>query len=91
MLITEHLNKTITKTISSYKRFFIGAYDIILGLDPIPVVPAAHYFVGGISVNKLGQVINESNGDVIKRLYAIGEVACTGMHGANRLASNETY
>ena len=88
LLITEHLNKTELQ-----KRFpaindFLLKHGIKLGLDPIPVVPAAHYFVGGISVNKLGQVINESNGEVIKRLYAIGEVACTGMHGANRLASN---
>ncbi len=88
LLITEHLDK-----IELQKRFptindFLLKYGITLGVDPIPVVPAAHYFVGGISVNRLGQVINKSNGNVINNLYAIGEVACTGMHGANRLASN---
>ena len=64
--------------ITAYCRDNLG---LDIRTDFIPVVPAQHYLCGGIRVNEWGQTN-------IQFLYAVGECACTGLHGANRLASN---
>ena len=56
-------------------------YGLDLARDRIPVAPAAHYFMGGVAVDPWART-------TVPGLYAVGEVACTGVHGANRLASN---
>lgn len=71
----------------AFIEHFPNIYDkcMSIGIDPfvkmIPVVPAAHYLCGGILVDKQAR-------STINHLYAVGECACTGLHGANRLASN---
>ena len=59
--------------------------------DPIPVVPTAHYMMGGIPTNLNGQVVvpdDQGKDTVVPGLYAVGECACVSVHGANRLGSN---
>ena len=56
-------------------------YGIDISRDMIPVIPVAHFFCGGIAIDESGRT-------TIKNLYALGEAACSGVHGANRLASN---
>ena len=57
------------------------SYGLDLATDLLPVAPAAHYCMGGVKVDTLGRT-------TVDGLYAVGEVSCTGVHGANRLASN---
>ena len=60
---------------------FLAGYGLELGRDLIPVRPAAHYLMGGVRTDVQGRT-------TLPGLYAAGEAACTGVHGANRLASN---
>jgi len=65
---------------------------VYLGVDPVtqpmPIQPTAHYTMGGIPTNKLGQVVVDDKGTLFPGLYAAGECACVSVHGANRLGTN---
>ena len=86
LLITEHLKRD--ELVEEFPNIDekLSSYGIKLGIDPIPIIPAAHYMVGGIDVDSSGKAKLEDC--TMPGLYAIGEVARTGLHGANRLASN---
>lgn len=74
-----HPDDIVKRFPNIYKKCLEEGYDITK--EPIPVVPAQHYFMGGVKVDLDGKTS-------MKHLYAAGETACNGVHGANRLASN---
>ena len=86
-LVTEHLDSVKLHDQFPTIESRLNKLGLSLGRDALPVAPAAHYMVGGLKVDIEGRVLME-DGNPMPGLYAIGEVACTGMHGANRLASN---
>jgi succinate dehydrogenase / fumarate reductase flavoprotein subunit len=74
--------------ITESAKIFAG---VDLRREPIPVLPTAHYNMGGIPTNYHGEAINPANGDpdaIVPGLMALGEASCTSVHGANRLGSN---
>jgi succinate dehydrogenase / fumarate reductase flavoprotein subunit len=74
--------------ITESSRIFAG---VDVGKEPIPVLPTAHYNMGGIPTNYHGEALTKANGDpdqVVRGLMSIGEAACVSVHGANRLGSN---
>lgn len=84
-----HLGK---ETLLSKLPDITGFCKTYLGIDPadapIPVLPTAHYAMGGIPTDVHGRVIADGRGTVVEGLYAAGECACVSVHGANRLGTN---
>src|SRR5882724_2939304 len=88
----DHLDPKILQErlpgISESARIFA---NVDVTREPIPIVPTAHYNMGGIPTNFHGEALTKKNGDdnfVVPGLMAIGEAACVSVHGANRLGSN---
>jgi L-aspartate oxidase len=79
-LDTRHVKKDLEARFPGISKFLLR-YQLELGRDLVPVRPAAHYLMGGVKTDVQGRTS-------LPGLYAAGEVACTGVHGANRLASN---
>jgi succinate dehydrogenase / fumarate reductase flavoprotein subunit len=88
----EHLGPAVIEErlpgIAESARIFAGV-DVLK--EPIPVLPTAHYNMGGIPANRHGEVLTldaDGNNTVVPGLMAVGEAACVSVHGANRLGSN---
>ncbi|MFA6444231.1 MAG: succinate dehydrogenase flavoprotein subunit [Sterolibacterium sp.] len=92
MLDITHLDpETIMKRLPGIREIGIQFAGVDCIKDPIPVVPTAHYQMGGIPTNYLGQVVMPKDGDSsvpVPGFYAAGECACASVHGANRLGTN---
>jgi succinate dehydrogenase / fumarate reductase flavoprotein subunit len=84
-----HLGKEVLRTklpdITSFCQTYLG---IDPADNPIPVLPTAHYAMGGIPTDDFGRVIKDGQGTIVEGLYAAGECACVSVHGANRLGTN---
>ena len=70
--------------ITEFARTYLGVEPYT---EPVPVYPTAHYAMGGVPTNVLGEVLRD-NEHIVPGLYAAGEVACVSVHGANRLGTN---
>jgi succinate dehydrogenase / fumarate reductase flavoprotein subunit len=71
--------------ITEFSRIYLGVDPL---KEPVPVMPTAHYAMGGIPTTLWGQVIRDEKTTVVPGLYAAGEAACVSLHGANRLGTN---
>ncbi|MGV9194964.1 succinate dehydrogenase flavoprotein subunit [Microbacterium sp. MC2] len=83
-----HLGAEVLETklpdITEFARTYLGVDPVV---EPVPVMPTAHYAMGGIPTNTDGEVLAD-NTTVVPGLYAAGECACVSVHGANRLGTN---
>ncbi|MDQ1125299.1 succinate dehydrogenase / fumarate reductase flavoprotein subunit [Microbacterium sp. SORGH_AS 505] len=83
-----HLGAEVLETklpdITEFARTYLGVDPVV---EPVPVMPTAHYAMGGIPTNIKGEVLAD-NDTIVPGLYAAGECACVSVHGANRLGTN---
>jgi succinate dehydrogenase / fumarate reductase, flavoprotein subunit len=83
-----HLGAEVLETklpdITEFARTYLGVDPVF---EPVPVMPTAHYAMGGIPTNVSAEVLSD-NTTVVKGLYAAGECACVSVHGSNRLGTN---
>ena len=83
-----HLGAEVLETklpdITEFARTYLGVDPVV---EPVPVMPTAHYAMGGIPTNNNGEVL-ANNDDIVPGLYAAGECACVSVHGSNRLGTN---
>ncbi|MBP2437524.1 succinate dehydrogenase flavoprotein subunit [Microbacterium amylolyticum] len=83
-----HLGAEVLETklpdITEFARTYLGVDPVV---EPVPVMPTAHYAMGGIPTNNDGEVLSD-NSTVVPGLYAAGECACVSVHGSNRLGTN---
>ena len=92
LLKLDHLGAEIIKTrLPGIRELAMKFAHVDPINDPIPVVPTAHYMMGGIPTNYLGQVVapyKTGPEEIVSGFYAVGECACVSVHGANRLGTN---
>ncbi|WP_119696900.1 succinate dehydrogenase flavoprotein subunit [Microbacterium halotolerans] len=83
-----HLGAEVLETklpdITEFARTYLGVDPVV---EPVPVMPTAHYAMGGIPTNNAGEVLAD-NDNIVPGLYAAGECACVSVHGSNRLGTN---
>jgi succinate dehydrogenase / fumarate reductase flavoprotein subunit len=88
LLDCTHLGAEVLETklpdITEFARTYLGIDPVV---EPVPVMPTAHYAMGGIPTNVKAEVLSDNN-TVIPGLYAAGECACVSVHGSNRLGTN---
>ena len=88
LLDCTHLGAEILETklpdITEFARTYLGVDPVV---EPVPVMPTAHYAMGGIPTNVRAEVLSDNN-TVVPGLYAAGECACVSVHGSNRLGTN---
>jgi succinate dehydrogenase / fumarate reductase flavoprotein subunit len=88
-LDVHHLGREVIEEklpdITDFARVYLGVEPL---KEPVPIVPTAHYAMGGIPTDLRARVIRDEAGTVVPGLFAAGEAACVSVHGANRLGTN---